>query len=634
MKKRLIASVVMLVLVLGLVGQTVPSRPNPPRLVNDYVGILDSNTVQKLENQLVDYNNKTSIQIAVVIIDKAEPDVESVAPEIGQQWGVGQKGLDNGVVLLVAVSQHKMFIATGYGVEDLLSSSRCKQVCAHMKPDFKQGNYGLGIQKGVNEIIQRLGPASWQQRQAFIAEQKRQREVQFQKTMATVSWTLGFFLMGIIVFLVMRWFVKKNNRVKKTVGKIIQNTKGALVNPITTSVWPQWANDEIGSATTDYAAYEKICKANLQRLPQFFITRIFARESHLQNYVLDVQKLVQVHTLLAKVQREIIFYNDRAASAVVQARQSIQETKQFLVEHAVQLVLDQDAQELKKLELLSRDLEDLQKAEDLSRKDLYVNAFHIAEKVDQMKKFAVQELDAREKIEQFKVNYQQVSNDFESIKAGYQKKLVEMEQYPSTAAKEIDSFAVFSARLDDVVRKHDNILTKLVSPVFGDWSNILLRVDELQRTLSQVEERQVRIQDRITTLNHLQVSYPARKKVADEALVAAMADVVDSDVGTKAHDSVRTAQGLVKEVKLLVTGVKVDWILVLEKIEDIIKNAQAASIQASKDKSAAAQSRAAAIRAAAIETTTSATTFSDSSAGGFGGFGGGSFSGGGGGGDW
>lgn len=625
---------VLLLSMIGAMAQTIPPRPNPPRLVNDYVGVLDSNTVQKLEHQLVDYNNKTSIQIAVVIIDKAEPDVASVAPEIEQQWGVGQKGLDNGIVLLVAMSQRKIFIATGYGIEDFLNSATCIQIHDHMRPDFKQGNYVSGIQKGVNEIIQRLGPASWQQRQAFIAEQKRQQEMQFQQTVATISWGIGFLVMGLLVVLVIRWLLRKNNYVKNVVELITQNTQKAMVNPIAAGVWPQWAQDEIGTATVAYATYEKICKANLQRLPHFFFTRVIARTSRLQQYVLDVQKLVQIHALLAKVQRDIIFYNNRAEGAVAQAQQSIQETKQFLVEHAVQLILDQDAQELKKLELLSRDLEDLQKTEDLSRKDLYVNAFHIAEKVDQMKKFAVQELDAREKLEQFKVDYQRTSQDFESMKSRYQEKLLEMVHYPSTAATEIDSLAAFTVRIDDIKSKYDNILTKLKKPVFGDWANILLRVNDLQKTMTQVEERQVRIQDRITTLNRLKVSYPTRKKVADEALVAAMADVADSDVGVTAHNHLRESQKLVQQVKQLVAGDKVDWILVLEKVEESIKKSQAASAQASDDKSAAAQSRAAAIRAAAIETTTTSDFTSDTNTGSFGGFGGGDFSGGGGGGDW
>lgn len=636
MKKRLMVSATMLFLVLGLIGQTVPPQPNPPRLVNDYVGVLDSNTVQKLEHQLVDYNNKTSIQIAVVIIDKAEPDVASVAPEIGQQWGVGQKGLDNGIVLLVAMSQHKMFIATGYGVEDFLSSSKCEQICALMKPDFKDKAYATGIQRGVTEIINLLGPISWQQRQAFIAEQKRQQEMQFQQTVATISWGIGFLVMGLLVVLVIRWLLRKNNYVKNVVELITQNTQEALVNPITTGVWPQWANEEIGTATIDYAKYQKMCKANLQRLPHFFITRVIARTSRLQQYVLDVQKLVKIHALLAKVQRDIIFYNNRAEGAVAQAQQSIQETKQFLVEHAVRLILDQDAQELKKLELFSRDLENLQKTEDLSRKDLYVNTFHIAEKVDQMKKFAVQELDAREKIEQFKVDYQRASQDFESMKSRYQEKLFEMGHYPSTAAKDIDSLSIFAARIDDIKSKYDNILTKLKNPVFGDWANILLRVDDLQKKMSQIEERQVRIEDRIATLNRLKVSYPTRKKVADESLVTAMADVADSDVGVKAHNHLREAQKLVQQVKQLVAGDKVDWILVLEKVEESIEKSQAASAQASDDKAAALLAETKKDGDVVIETTTptisldTTTTTTDS----FGGFGGGDFSGGGGGGDW
>ena len=112
-------------------GIDIPSRPNPPRLVNDYIGMLTPEQVSSLEAKLVAFDKQTSIQIAVVIMDDLKGEAPSdFSTEIGHTWGVGQKGLDNGIVFLVAkyseVAKENLsnkkngdcWIAVGYGLEE------------------------------------------------------------------------------------------------------------------------------------------------------------------------------------------------------------------------------------------------------------------------------------------------------------------------------------------------------------------------------------------------------------------------------------------------------------------------------------------------------------------------------------
>lgn len=92
-----------------------PDRPVPPRLVNDLADIIPAGEEANLENKLTAYNDSTSTQIAVIIIKTIDDfEISDYAYKIGRKWGVGQKDLDNGIVLLVAVDDRKMFIATGY----------------------------------------------------------------------------------------------------------------------------------------------------------------------------------------------------------------------------------------------------------------------------------------------------------------------------------------------------------------------------------------------------------------------------------------------------------------------------------------------------------------------------------------
>lgn len=132
----------------------IPERPNPPRLVNDFANIIPDNYEQQLETKLVKYNRSTSTQIAVVSVVSLGGDAPfNVAQEILSTWGVGQKGKDNGIVILIAPNERKTFISTGYGVEALLTDALARRVIeAYMIPNFKQGNYYGGINVALDII--------------------------------------------------------------------------------------------------------------------------------------------------------------------------------------------------------------------------------------------------------------------------------------------------------------------------------------------------------------------------------------------------------------------------------------------------------------------------------------------------
>ncbi|OWY19928.1 TPM domain-containing protein [Sphingobacteriales bacterium UPWRP_1] len=133
----------------------VPPRPNPPKLVNDLAHILPDDREAALELKLVAYGDSTSTQIAVVTVESLGGDAPyNFAQEILEQWGVGQKDKDNGIVILVAPAERQTFISTGYGVESTLTDALSKRIIeTAMIPNFKQGNYYEGIDQAVNAIF-------------------------------------------------------------------------------------------------------------------------------------------------------------------------------------------------------------------------------------------------------------------------------------------------------------------------------------------------------------------------------------------------------------------------------------------------------------------------------------------------
>lgn len=149
-----------LFLVATIALQAIPPQPNPPRLVNDLANILTANQRQQLEEALVAFDDSTGTQIAVVTVSDLEGyDPSQFAFEIGNTWKVGQKGLDNGVVVLIkpkmgAQDRGHAFIATGYGLEGAIPDAVANRIVElEMIPEFKKDKYAVGIYKGVSTLM-------------------------------------------------------------------------------------------------------------------------------------------------------------------------------------------------------------------------------------------------------------------------------------------------------------------------------------------------------------------------------------------------------------------------------------------------------------------------------------------------
>lgn len=139
------------------IEKIISTPPSPPKLVNDYAGVLTSSQQAELETKVVAFDKRTSTQIAIVIVNSVEGrDIAEVGTGILRKWGVGgSKENNNGVVLLVAFADRKLNISTGYGLEKSLPDITCQQIIDYtIKPKFKGSDYYHGLDEGVNAIIQ------------------------------------------------------------------------------------------------------------------------------------------------------------------------------------------------------------------------------------------------------------------------------------------------------------------------------------------------------------------------------------------------------------------------------------------------------------------------------------------------
>jgi uncharacterized protein len=144
---------------LSLSGQDIPDPMSPPRLVNDFAGIMNQGQVRHLEQKLVNFDDSSSTQILVVTVKSLNGlTKEEFADRIGEKWGVGQKGRNNGIVVLVkpkyGSDDGQIRISIGYGLEGAIPDAINKRIVENeMIPYFKTGDYYTGIDKATSTMI-------------------------------------------------------------------------------------------------------------------------------------------------------------------------------------------------------------------------------------------------------------------------------------------------------------------------------------------------------------------------------------------------------------------------------------------------------------------------------------------------
>ncbi|WCL48278.1 TPM domain-containing protein [Leptospira sp. GIMC2001] len=141
----------------NLLKNSVEARDIPPYThhVVDEVGLLSETTLVELEEKLKNHEYETSNQIAILIIKHLEDEnLEEYSLKVAESWALGQKSLDNGVLVLIAIDDRKIRIEVGYGLEGSLTDILAKQIIRNeITPHFKTKEYDLGVTRGVDAII-------------------------------------------------------------------------------------------------------------------------------------------------------------------------------------------------------------------------------------------------------------------------------------------------------------------------------------------------------------------------------------------------------------------------------------------------------------------------------------------------
>ncbi len=129
--------------------------PSLQARVTDLTGTLSAARISELEQQLAAFEAKKGAQVAVLMVPSVQPEtIEQYAVRAFEQWKLGRKGVDDGVLLVIAKDDRKLRIEVGYGLEGVLTDATAKRIISDViVPRFRQGDFSGGVMDGVTRIM-------------------------------------------------------------------------------------------------------------------------------------------------------------------------------------------------------------------------------------------------------------------------------------------------------------------------------------------------------------------------------------------------------------------------------------------------------------------------------------------------
>jgi uncharacterized protein len=172
--------------------------------VNDYARLLSADARQRLETRLAQREQATGAQMVIAIFRSLEGEnLEDFGIRLAEQWRVGQKGLDNGVILLVFVQERRVRAEIGYGLEPVLTDAVAAQIIREaIAPPFREQRYAEGLEAAADAVYARI------ESRGAAAASRRVR---------VSPWTLGILaIFGIIALILVRDAMSTGGRARRS----------------------------------------------------------------------------------------------------------------------------------------------------------------------------------------------------------------------------------------------------------------------------------------------------------------------------------------------------------------------------------------------------------------------------------
>ena len=181
------------------------STPEPPAVPRDYVvdlaGVINDNAKTQLNALLHELEQKTTSQVLVLTVQSLDnEDIEGFSLKTAEKWKLGQKGKDNGVLIVVAVRDHKYRFEVGYGLESVLPDSLVGTIGReYLVPYFRKGDYSTGISAATLAVIQTIASSEGVQLSG-MPELRQPRDVSASRPLGTFQMVV-FGIFGLVLLI-------------------------------------------------------------------------------------------------------------------------------------------------------------------------------------------------------------------------------------------------------------------------------------------------------------------------------------------------------------------------------------------------------------------------------------------------
>jgi uncharacterized protein len=180
-------------------GFAVAAEPQFPQLtgrVVDQANLLPANMRADIERKLADLETKTGTQLVVVTLNSLQGiEIEDYGYRLGRAWGIGQKGKNNGALLIIAPNEHRVRIEVGYGLEGTVTDAISRLIIENgVLPRFRVNDFAGGIQRGVDDLIQVLSGDAQEFQQRAVARDRGAARPQDLQGLIWIVLIVGFWL--------------------------------------------------------------------------------------------------------------------------------------------------------------------------------------------------------------------------------------------------------------------------------------------------------------------------------------------------------------------------------------------------------------------------------------------------------
>jgi uncharacterized protein len=136
------------------------SKLKPTGYVNDFAHVLDAGSAQTLEAYCANLERATGAQMAIVLVDSLDDEpADDVGNRLFREWGIGKKGQDEGILLLLSIKDRKSRAEVGYGLEPIITDGDAGAILRSIRPILRQGNYGGALLAAAEQIGNQIAQA-------------------------------------------------------------------------------------------------------------------------------------------------------------------------------------------------------------------------------------------------------------------------------------------------------------------------------------------------------------------------------------------------------------------------------------------------------------------------------------------